>query len=483
MSNTREIWKVYGAVDATPRFDGGAWKKFDMKYPDFAKEPRNVRLGLCADGFNPFGNLSQTYSMWPVILTTYNLPPWLCMKESNFMLTLLIPSPKSPGKDIDVYLRPLIEDLQVLEFIKRAYVLHNSPEIDTYRAQFQRSVKRQANNSKDPGLAQTNGYSLATGPSRTPSSHEILELNICRSKMRCSELSGTDIATMMADVARAHGGDGGGEDPSRPPPTSFGCAGCFINRGKGKRKPNLGGVKAGRKTRERTRNQKMTSATQEEPSEIDTFYRLHTVYGCYPRSEASPDDDRMRELEATGEHTTAEINAMVQGGKLPGHIPGVGPVMPEYVRSRLSYIAPFDRSGDVDFMMSLMRSDNRFADAFARREGEDVGDDTKVPQRHVVWESTAQVAQFLTKKYVGPFSLGIVAGERFAIELTPSTFPQRHFARDRFPQRHFARDRFPQRHVAGERVGMLLGKASNVVVIRREVVHIRKVDIEPSFNV
>ncbi|GKG11395.1 hypothetical protein Tco_0342795, partial [Tanacetum coccineum] len=34
------------------------------------------------------------------------------------------------------------------------------------------------------------------------------------------------------DVARAHGGDGGGEDPSRPPPTSFGCASCFINRGK-----------------------------------------------------------------------------------------------------------------------------------------------------------------------------------------------------------------------------------------------------------
>ncbi|GJU93843.1 hypothetical protein Tco_1318599 [Tanacetum coccineum] len=48
----------------------------------------------------------------------------------------------------------------------------------------------------------------------------------------------------MADVARAHGGDGGGEDPSRPPPTSFGCAGCFINRGKGKRKPNWSVVKA-----------------------------------------------------------------------------------------------------------------------------------------------------------------------------------------------------------------------------------------------
>ncbi|GJQ96214.1 hypothetical protein Tco_0007353 [Tanacetum coccineum] len=94
--------------------DGRAWKDFDTKYSDFAAEPRNVRLGLAADGFNPFGNLSQSYSMWPVILTTYNLPPWLCMKESSFMLTLLIPCPKSSGKDIDVYLRPLIDDLKVL---------------------------------------------------------------------------------------------------------------------------------------------------------------------------------------------------------------------------------------------------------------------------------------------------------------------------------------------------------------------------------
>ncbi|GJY45091.1 hypothetical protein Tco_0433304 [Tanacetum coccineum] len=98
--------------------DGRAWKNFDTKYPNFSKERRNFRLGLAADGFNPFGNLSQAYNMWPVILTTYNLPPWLCMKESSFMLTLLIPGPKSPGKDIDVYLRPLIDDLKVLWALK-----------------------------------------------------------------------------------------------------------------------------------------------------------------------------------------------------------------------------------------------------------------------------------------------------------------------------------------------------------------------------
>nr|GFA15967.1 reverse transcriptase domain-containing protein [Tanacetum cinerariifolium] len=74
--------------------------------------------GLAADGFNPFGNLSQAYSMWLMILTTYNLPSWLCMKESSFMLTLLIPGPKSLSKDIDVYLRPLIDDLKDLWALK-----------------------------------------------------------------------------------------------------------------------------------------------------------------------------------------------------------------------------------------------------------------------------------------------------------------------------------------------------------------------------
>nr|GEV66609.1 hypothetical protein [Tanacetum cinerariifolium] len=70
--------------------DGRVWKDFDIKYSDFAAKPRNVRLGLAADGINPFGNLNQSYNMWPVILTTYNLPSWLCMKESSFMLMRLL---------------------------------------------------------------------------------------------------------------------------------------------------------------------------------------------------------------------------------------------------------------------------------------------------------------------------------------------------------------------------------------------------------
>ena len=54
--------------------DSPAWKHFDNKYPDFAAEIRNVRLGLCTDGFNPFRLSVKDYSCWPVILTPYNLP-------------------------------------------------------------------------------------------------------------------------------------------------------------------------------------------------------------------------------------------------------------------------------------------------------------------------------------------------------------------------------------------------------------------------
>ncbi|KAH7845791.1 hypothetical protein Vadar_006051 [Vaccinium darrowii] len=94
--------------------DSIAWKEFDKEHEWFSRDPRNVRLGLASDGFNPFGNMSTTYSMWPVILTPYNLPPWMCMKEPFLILSSLIPGPSSPGNDIDVYLQPLVDELKDL---------------------------------------------------------------------------------------------------------------------------------------------------------------------------------------------------------------------------------------------------------------------------------------------------------------------------------------------------------------------------------
>ncbi|CAN1289729.1 hypothetical protein LINPERPRIM_LOCUS20410 [Linum perenne] len=94
--------------------DSKDWKNFNQEFPWFDEDSRNVRLGLASDGFNPFGNMSTSYSMWPVILVPYNLPPWMCMKENFLFMTLLIPGPTAPGKDIDVYMQPLIDELKEL---------------------------------------------------------------------------------------------------------------------------------------------------------------------------------------------------------------------------------------------------------------------------------------------------------------------------------------------------------------------------------
>ena len=53
-------------------------------------------------------------STWPVVVISYSLPPWKCMKEPFIMMSLLILGRNSPGKDIDVYLRPLIDELKDL---------------------------------------------------------------------------------------------------------------------------------------------------------------------------------------------------------------------------------------------------------------------------------------------------------------------------------------------------------------------------------
>ena len=68
--------------------DSEEWKEFDLQYLDFALEPRNVRLGLAIDGFNPFGNMNNNYSMWPVILIPYNLPPFVGYERAIFYVVL-----------------------------------------------------------------------------------------------------------------------------------------------------------------------------------------------------------------------------------------------------------------------------------------------------------------------------------------------------------------------------------------------------------
>ena len=48
------------------------------------------------------------------MLIPYNLPPWMCLKQPFWIMSMFIPGLKSPGNDIDVYLQPLIYELKQL---------------------------------------------------------------------------------------------------------------------------------------------------------------------------------------------------------------------------------------------------------------------------------------------------------------------------------------------------------------------------------
>ncbi|XP_052147318.1 uncharacterized protein LOC127766269 [Oryza glaberrima] len=91
--------------------DGEAWKYFDRHNPNFALDARNVRLAVATDGFNPFGFGAQ-YSCWPVFIIPLNLPPTLCMKDENIFLSLVIPGPNHPGKNLNVFMRPLVDEFK-----------------------------------------------------------------------------------------------------------------------------------------------------------------------------------------------------------------------------------------------------------------------------------------------------------------------------------------------------------------------------------
>ncbi|GKB26555.1 putative reverse transcriptase domain-containing protein [Tanacetum coccineum] len=67
--------KVYENIPAK------AWRTIDEKFPEIAEDPRNLRLGISADGFD-VNRGNRHHSVWPILTVIYNLPPWLCMKRS-----------------------------------------------------------------------------------------------------------------------------------------------------------------------------------------------------------------------------------------------------------------------------------------------------------------------------------------------------------------------------------------------------------------
>jgi hypothetical protein len=73
-----------------------------------------VHLCLLMDGFQPYSFDSSAYSCWPVFMMPYNLPPNKCLKKGFIFLALVIPGPKETKKEMNIFLRTLMEELKEL---------------------------------------------------------------------------------------------------------------------------------------------------------------------------------------------------------------------------------------------------------------------------------------------------------------------------------------------------------------------------------
>ncbi|GKA29947.1 hypothetical protein Tco_0716192 [Tanacetum coccineum] len=200
--------------------------------------------------------------------------------------------------------------------------------------------------------------------------------------------------------------------------------------------------------------QKQASATQEEPSDIDTFFVCTLLKGVFNDPEAL----RMkiglgssrRRVSTTAENQRRWSEAECFAGTFL-----------EWVRFADAF-ARYDSGG------ASGSGGSRARDSEGGEDGDDTGredggDDTirSFPSDMSLGNLVPPWHQFLDQKIRGAhFSLGIVAGERFVIELTPSMFPQRHVAGDTFPSGPCRWGiRFPStcrwrrcQNVAGERV-------------------------------
>jgi hypothetical protein len=65
-------------------YDGTRWQSAVLGDANIAPNGqlgRNVTIGLCGDGVNPFKH--KNYSMWPLAMTCFNLPGHLRMTQAS----------------------------------------------------------------------------------------------------------------------------------------------------------------------------------------------------------------------------------------------------------------------------------------------------------------------------------------------------------------------------------------------------------------
>ena len=88
--------------------------------------PTVLGFGLAIDGVCPLYFLSSNYSVWPVRLIGYKVPPWMSVRKEHLMLTVIVPG-KHQVKKMDVYIAPFIDEMQLLWKGIRMYDISRPP--------------------------------------------------------------------------------------------------------------------------------------------------------------------------------------------------------------------------------------------------------------------------------------------------------------------------------------------------------------------
>ena len=93
-------------------FDGRLYREFHVQELSLFTDPHDIALHLSLDGMQVTN--MKNHEITPVILINLNLPPDQRYKIENILASMLIPGPKKP-KNIDTFLRPLVDELLLLD--------------------------------------------------------------------------------------------------------------------------------------------------------------------------------------------------------------------------------------------------------------------------------------------------------------------------------------------------------------------------------
>lgn len=89
----------------------------------------DLLFGFCTDGVNPFSHNRVNYSMWPMMLTLFDLPRELRSSFNSIFLLGIIPGNGSfEPKNVDPYMEVLVDELLKLSSTTTIHDAHtNAP--------------------------------------------------------------------------------------------------------------------------------------------------------------------------------------------------------------------------------------------------------------------------------------------------------------------------------------------------------------------